>query len=306
MEDNHPSTINNIMVHSPDNVSALSQPSTLSSSVRPASDDNDNNATTTPSISETIENSTAMPSGSNATSSTIHLNGSEGHNMIEEAAEALAHIETNLPNSPEAVSVIRCTDTQFEAFMDAGYGSDGDVGPAPYPYQEDEQFVEETPLDDIAPVDFQERDETLAANDVSASIFVDIPDDILTRMSILDLKSELKKRGVKGFSTKPKTVLLQLLRDALERRDPVLGNNHNREVIVPRNRDLAGLPTTAFWQTLNAAPVPVPEPNNIALFCAPTIPEKDAEVVPIKYNFEEVFDRPPFVGLVSRPKLTAR
>ena len=93
-------------------------------------------------------------------------------------------------------------------------------------------------------------------------------------------------------------------------RNNIINNQPNRSQVQSTNRqarnELSGFPSTAHWELLVPNPVPVRDPENVALFRAPTIPEADADVVPIKYNYNEVFDRPPFVGVKEVPRFNLR
>jgi hypothetical protein len=46
----------------------------------------------------------------------------------------------------------------------------------------------------------------------------------------------------------------------------------------------------------------VSEPVNTITSYAPTIPAEDAAIVPVKHNFEEVFERADFTGIDGIPK----
>ena len=54
----------------------------------------------------------------------------------------------------------------------------------------------------------------------------------------------------------------------------------------------------AYWKELNPMEATVEEPVNPTFTNAraPTIEERDTEFVPVKYNFEETFDRDVFKG----------
>jgi hypothetical protein len=77
-----------------------------------------------------------------------------------------------------------------------------------------------------------------------------------------ELKSELKKRGVRGYSTKTKAHLLELLQDSLKRGDPIGTSDNNNN----KKSDMACFAPTAYWKPLVALPTPVSEPDNVAFF----------------------------------------
>ena len=154
-------------------------------------------------------------------------------------------------------------------------------------------------LDDVLPLGrLPDANVAMAGRDiVEDDAFVAIFDSNLSKMSTIELKTELKKRGIRGLSNKSKSVLLDMLKVSIQNSDPVLveqhknddmntnnnsnsnSNNNNQPAainnntinIINKNRrkkcnDLAGLATSAYWQLLVPEEIPVKEPSNVADF----------------------------------------
>ena len=212
--------------------------------------------------------------------------------------------QSNISLSPENIASVRMSDENFEAMVDEGYDSDGmlpdfiDIS-ADIEALDGEQALGTFPIKingENGRVTMQQQPQQQSNN-----IFEDIPIETMKQMSTKEMKMELKRRGIVGLSNKNKASLLQLLLEVSQQNDSILNNNNNNQPKIKSNgrqtrNELSGFPSTAFWELLTPNPVPVKEPDNITNFRAPTIPESDANVIPAKYNYNEVFDRPPFVG----------
>ena len=149
-------------------------------------------------------------------------------------------------------------------------------------------------LDPSSPSDNQAEESETSNNQPE---FVLIPNNVITKMKVADLKAELSKRGLdmKGL----KNVLLDRLKQAMVDKVPVLSNSELRS----DNERICGFAATAKWKLLKPIEEPVAEPGNIVgTLHAPTIPEEDALFVPQKHNFAETFDRSPFVGCQKIPR----
>ena len=137
------------------------------------------------------------------------------------------------------------------------------------------------------------------------NIHVPIPDEVLEKYKIADLKKELRSRKlpVKGN----KKTLLKCLKDGLKRMVPVIGdgnvdsrfsNTNKKKKNEEKNDsdDLKIFSKDAYWAELFQLEDIVDEPDNPTFSNprAPTIEEKGANFIPEKHNFAEVFDRQVF------------
>jgi len=70
--------------------------------------------------------------------------------------------------------------------------------------------------------------------------------------------------------------------------------------------EVKGFAPGAYWKTLTQNPIPVPEPENPGFknARAPTVPEEEGHIAaPIKYHYDEKFDRPVFKGKLKEKVL---
>ena len=122
--------------------------------------------------------------------------------------------------------------------------------------------------------------------------FVLIPNNVITKMKVSDLKAELSKCGLdmKGL----KNVLLDCLKQAMVDKVPVLSNSE----LQSDNERISVFAETAKWKLLKPIEEPVAEPDNVVgMLHAPTIPEEDALFVPQKHNFAETLIAPHFLDV---------
>ena len=148
-------------------------------------------------------------------------------------------------------------------------------------------------MDPSSPSDNQAEDSETNNNQPE---FVLIPNNVITKMKVADLKVELSKHGLdmKGL----KNVLLDCLKQAMVDKVPVLSNSE----LQSDNEKFSGFAEIAKWKLLKPIEEPVAEPDNVVgMLHAPTIPEEDALFVPQKHNFAETFDCSPFLGCHKIP-----
>ena len=148
-------------------------------------------------------------------------------------------------------------------------------------------------MDPLSPSDNQAEESETSNNQPE---FVLIPNNVITKMKVADLKAELSKCGLdmKGL----KNVLLDHLKQAMVDKVPVLSNSE----LQSDNKRISGFAATAKWKLLKPIEEPVAEPDNVVgTLHAPTIPEEDALFERQKHNFAETFDRSPFVGCQKIP-----
>jgi hypothetical protein len=223
---------------------------------------------------------------------------------LEEAKEDGGRGESNIPLSPLAIASVRTS----VADLEKGYDSDGQIGPffdaviGEGPLETEEGNLPEVgDVGDDPSGTTNENDTATSTNDPTnnAGKFVDITDEDLKKLKVTDLKAELAQRGCAQSGVK--TALFDRLKDALEKRLPNLSAT---QTVARKIDDLKGFAPTARWKPLVPIPVPVEEPRNVApSMRAPTIPEEDADFVPQKHDYAEVFDRLPFVSTKKAPAL---
>ena len=115
---------------------------------------------------------------------------------------------------------------------------------------------------------------------------IPIHDDILSKMNVTILKEQLKIRGQKVTGKKSK--LLERLKKALKDKVKVRVSKKEKQKGGKKiEGGLKGFAPGARWEPLVADELSVEEPTNPSFgkTHAPTIDQKDAEHVPVKYNF---------------------
>jgi hypothetical protein len=127
-----------------------------------------------------------------------------------------------------------------------------------------------------------------------------LTDSVIQEMKVADLKEQLRKRRCPVGGKKDE--LVARLKKAVALGEPVY-NQRNRKgsafkASKPVKPELTGFPEGTKWKVLVANEDCMPEPENptFTRARAPTVPEAEAEVVPVKYNFKETFNRPTFSG----------
>ena len=197
---------------------------------------------------------------------------------------------SNIPRSPMVQSHFP---SQQQVERD-GYDSDSSVDHNAAIHSEGPLEVDEPDIPEAGDPVLPTNEDQPANN---SSNFVDIPEESLKKMKVSELKSELLKRGQPVFGLK--AVLLERLRSALQQRLP---NLSSADQVARATDDLTGFSATARWRALVPNEAAVEEPQNNTLLRAPTIPADNAEFVPQKHYFSEMFDRELFLGKEKIPK----
>jgi hypothetical protein len=243
----------------------------------------------------------------------------EGTHKISGPTETLATPPMNRSQpkptvSPRAINLARTMEDNEHKF-EQGYDSDGEIGPHSFVLEEEGvQDFEEEDLPCAPPGEQQSSvpvtGDTEEVPDMSSAAqngHIPIAEEALLAMKRSVLVEELKKRGqvVSG----KKDVLLDRLRLALEKKMRVGKNKkrapgfkivENPKMDKTRN-ETAGFLPGSYWKTLVPSST-VAEPLNPSFTKprAPTIPADEADVVPVKHDFAEVFERPRFSGSYER------
>jgi hypothetical protein len=223
----------------------------------------------------------------------------------------IAHTGEQMSPRLKNLSNMEKNDKKFED----GYDSDGDDGPfydvtsieGKQFFEEDDDdgniFVPERAIDDIVAVDDAIVD-VAEKEEEEVGVHVPIDEVYLKNMKGAQLKEELRLRyeSTSGI----KTALLKRLKKALLEEKPkysieYIENEKIKKKEAAATKKPSGLDKFsdgAYWQQLAPKESVVEEPNNelFSIARAPTVPERDAHLVPVKHNFDEQFDIPPFSG----------
>jgi hypothetical protein len=132
-------------------------------------------------------------------------------------------------------------------------------------------------------------------NDVEIQPTALLDDEAVNKMTIAQLKDELRKRNLTVNGVK--AVLQERLQAFLS--NPNSSNNlpqQNAAAAVGNNNlTSADFSEAAIWKELTVEATPVPEPNRNPNLVGPTVPAGESEFT--KWNFTETFDRPPFTAM---------
>ena len=200
---------------------------------------------------------------------------------------------SNLPASPLVQSHLSAA-----TVLEDGYNSDACQNHNAAIEMEGPQELDEPELGEVldpSPPRDNQAEESETNNNQPE--FVLIPNNVITKMKVANLKAEQSKRGLdtKGL----KNVLLDCLKQAMVDKVPVLSNSE----LQSDNEIISGFSETAKWKPLKPIEEPVAEPDNVVgMLHAPTTPEEDALFVPQKHNFAETFDCYPFLGCQKIPR----
>jgi hypothetical protein len=221
-------------------------------------------------------------------------------------------IDEELLNSPRAKNLARSFQQRMTMFED-GYDSEGYAGPGPIDI-EDEIKVE-TPLPNAPPAALNPEETTTDVEnpkkDEPPNEHVKMSEEEVLKLTITQLKNELKKRAVQYSNSAKKEVLRERLRFALTAELPVVvciltkeeKDKSKKKQVKEKTDDLLEFAPGSYWTSLTAETAVVPEPENtIRNARAPTIPEEHAAIVPKKYNFSQKFDRHVFLGMSNVEK----
>jgi hypothetical protein len=206
-----------------------------------------------------------------------------------------------------------------ESGFENGYDSDGQMGPfnnmevveGPQDFDEVDHSerieVPQSASKSNGDSDAERNNEAIALSEKDDGPGQHMPMTELDKKSNKDLQDELRKRGLKVGGKKGE--LQERLRKALEDRIPVGRKvaKGKKAKVTPgekaatekTKRELSAVfPQSAYWRPLVPNEEAVSEPDNTSFKKprAPTVPEEDAATVPVKFNFDEAFDRPVFAG----------
>jgi len=250
----------------------------------------------------------------------------EGDGNVEEAASAAASVSST-PSStgtarnlrvprPPRLPLSRRSDaeddtgkpsalTEVDSDDEDGYQSDDGPNFEAIESEGIQDFDEDDVELPVGAVGEAPSDEDEAAEGSSVvGSFVGIAEEVLKKLTVKQLKTELRIRGKSEAGLKPQ--LQARLRAELSARAVVTIDPSSVEGSQnAQPKELSGFPHTAYWEVLEPDTVPVEEPENSFAARAPTIPADECDVVrvPEKYNYSQQFDRPPFTGVVTQPIL---
>jgi hypothetical protein len=155
------------------------------------------------------------------------------------------------------------------------------------------------------------------SNSIAATVIVRPSSHVMTvemidGLNVMDLKKACRKKGLKVAGKKQD--LVERLRKAIRKGVPDKTQKGKSMQLVKKNvnddddevDEVKGFAPGAYWKTLLKNPIAVPEPENPGFTNAraPTVPEDEAAVAPpIKYHFDETFDRAVFKGKLKEKVL---
>mmetsp|Transcript_3515 Transcript_3515/g.5447 ORF Transcript_3515/g.5447 Transcript_3515/m.5447 type:complete len:534 (-) Transcript_3515:133-1734(-) len=198
------------------------------------------------------------------------------------AASTLTYGSTASSRIPDAPRMRQFCNIS-EAAWENGYDSDGNQGPFYDAVElEGEQIYDEEALVE-AVADLP--GDVSTAGGTSEDVFVLLTQDEINKLKVAELKEELKKRGIKGKGKKAE--LQEQLIKAMEEKRPVL----SQASLSASTGD-----ASMQWMPLVPEDACVEEPQNSVDCRAPTVPEEEAGIIPVKHNFQETFPRPDFEG----------
>jgi len=189
----------------------------------------------------------------------------------------------------------------LEGHAEGGYDSDGLAPP-----EEDDNidFEEEVVMerDPEEPILLgEEGDEQMEESDVDTTTprHIPIPADALASLTVARIKHELFIRGVQFRGQAKKSDLLDRLKEALDAEVKVrifgsTSNNNSSKNNRKKHDDLVGFHPSTYWEVLNPGAVAKEPVNTFPNARAPT--QGEGEPTPVKHNFDEIFDRPVFLG----------
>jgi hypothetical protein len=218
-------------------------------------------------------------------------------------AAAAATPELSKKHQPMASPEIRTLENFLsrEAKFTDGYDTDGDLVKPKEPEDFEEDPLVASPLD---------PESEGMKHPPTKPIFVFLGPAAIDKLTIAQLKHELRIRAVPFSSSLKKPELKERLRLSIENKVKVTvpGDQFTKKKIGKRESvtDMTGFAPGAYWEPLIAETELVTEPvNTIAYARAPTVPRDESATIPEKYNFKETFDRPLFKGRQFIPKVDA-
>ena len=245
---------------------------------------------------------------------------------MTEKTSALAITVISSPDQRDLSKLI-----EMEDKFDDGYDSDGAIGPFWECLEEEglqdydeEEMTEVASTTEVLPdeqetenactsePDREEKEECMAEvlePKPPPMVHLPIETDVLKGMKVPELKLELKKRGQPVGGNK--SVLQRRLEVALSKKLPVINNGEttSKKKFLAKKKTATGISAFAegaYWKVLTPKDELVEEPLNATFRNprAPTIEERDAQLVPMKHDFDIKIDRPPFLGTVDKVVMT--
>lgn len=193
--------------------------------------------------------------------------------------------------SSPCVRTLRNVET-MEGNFEAGYDSDG-LGPPKDNEVEDfeESAVRERGIEDGIVLGVGETQPNV--NTTPRHIL--IPADAFAKLTVAQLKHELFIRGVQFRGQSKKVDLQERLKEALNSKIKVtiFGSTSNALQRTKKD-DLIGFHPSSYWELLEPGHLAEEPVNTHPNARAPT--QQEGEPTPVKYNFDEIFDRPVFLG----------
>lgn len=230
----------------------------------------------------------------------------EGDNIPAPSARGPATPQRERFSEPMASPELRTIQNleALEPKFDEGYDSDGNAAPTRDP--DNDEFDEE----ELVAVGTVPEEAGLEDNEAEQQPkeprHVPIPEDVLKKMTVADLKQQLLIREVQFASNLKKPGLLQRLRESLQQSVTVkhFGGESQQQKKKGKGKkkttdDMSGFAPGAQWVPLSPDTVVEEPENTIRNARAPT--DMDNPVVAVKHNFAEHFDRPIFTGTYQQP-----
>ena len=249
----------------------------------------------------TTDNNTPVANIGTSETTPRHSNESASRKDPPPAKKRVLDVEMDIDNdvtivTPQSSEILE--DTRFEL----GYDSDGDL-PDFGPVEEElaqMQAYNEAPApeeEDLTPTaDIEQQDPPATAT----SAFVLITEDAMKKLKVVELRSELRKRGLASSGNKP--VLLERLQKAMAEKTPVLEEGTHDNTQEALNDD--NFSSNAYWRSLDPTVDVVDPTKNAEDLHSPTEPAEASQrsQQPEKKSFPDSFDRPVFLGKVKVPQ----
>jgi hypothetical protein len=225
-----------------------------------------------------------------------------------------AHIVNLEVISPRLKNLSNMEKVEGEGRFDNGYDSDGKAGPfydvtsreGKQIFEEDDEFgipfVPERAIGDVAAAGVVAA--AVEEKEEEVGIHVSIEEEDLKKMKASQLRDELRCRYESTSGTKSE--LLKRLEISLQEEKPkysiqYIKNEKKKKATGTKKKGSNGLDRVskdAYWQELKPKDAVVEEPINESFSIS------QAPTVPVKHNFDDVFDIPVFAGKANKFVLT--
>jgi hypothetical protein len=195
--------------------------------------------------------------------------------------------------------------------FDAGYDTDGSLGPERGTHPEEIKALEEDAVTVTEPTNAA-KVEIIADIEEDAPKHVPMAEGDTNALNVNGLKEQLKLRRVPFKSTLKKAELIAKLREALDQERPCYTqqqlNNLDKKNADSKKKvnDMKDFAVGAYWELLEPMEDEVDEPlnNNFPGARPPTKTEEEARIQPRpKHNYNWTCDRPQFTGKPSGKSL---